>query len=71
MTGDIVNLRRERKRRSRTEAARSAEINRQAFGRSKAEKALSGAERVLAERRLDEHRLDRPVEESRKPAGDA
>lgn len=56
--GDVVNLRRARKDRARTEADRKAEANRVAFGRTKAEKSLSKAERTLAERRIDGHRLD-------------
>ena len=60
MTGDVVNLRRERKRRARMEAAGVAALNRHAFGRSKAEISLSDAARKLADRRLDALRLDRP-----------
>lgn len=56
--GEIVNLRRARKDRARADADRKAEANRIAFGRSKAEKSLTQAERDLAERRIEGHRLD-------------
>ncbi len=57
MTGDVVNLRRIRKQRARAEAASSATANRVAFGRTRAEKALSEAERRQDKDRLDGHRL--------------
>lgn len=56
--GEIVNLRRARKHRARADADRTAEANRVAFGRTKAEKSLTRAERELAERRIEGHRLD-------------
>ena len=55
--GEVVNLRRARKRRDRAHAAKEADGNRIAFGRAKSERALSEAERALAERRLEGHRL--------------
>jgi hypothetical protein len=55
--GEVVNLRRARKRRDRAQAAKEADGNRIAFGRAKSERALSEAERALAERRLEGHRL--------------
>ncbi len=58
--GDVVNLRRARKDRARAQAGKKADANRVAFGRTKAEKALTGAEREIAERQLEGHRLDRP-----------
>ena len=51
--GDLVNLRRERKRRSRDAEARAAAQNRIDFGRSKAEKTLTEATLALADRRLE------------------
>lgn len=55
--GEIVNLRRARKAKKRAEDARAADENRIAFGRPKAERALSEKEQALAARRLDGHRL--------------
>jgi hypothetical protein len=54
---EIVNLRRARKARDRASAEAQAEQNRIAFGRTKAERKLSEAEKALAERRLEGHRL--------------
>ncbi|MFN3672943.1 MAG: DUF4169 family protein [Bosea sp. (in: a-proteobacteria)] len=54
---EIVNLRRARKQRKRTDADKQAEQNRISFGRSKAERALSDAEAALAAKRLEGHRL--------------
>jgi hypothetical protein len=56
--GEVVNLRRARKRLERAQAAKQAETNRIAFGRAKSERVLSEAERALAERRLEGHRLE-------------
>lgn len=56
--GDLVNLRRARKDRARADADKKGEANRVAFGRTKAEKSLTKAERDLAERRIDGHRME-------------
>lgn len=61
--GDVVNLRRARKAQLRAEADKQAQANRIAFGRTKAEKSLTKAERDLAERRIDGHRLNPPREQ--------
>lgn len=61
--GDVVNLRRAKKDRARREAAREADANRVAFGRTKAEKSLTEAERALARRRIDGHRREAPEQE--------
>ncbi|MGD9739351.1 MAG: DUF4169 family protein [Bauldia sp.] len=55
---EIVNLRRARKDKARAEKERKAEANRVAFGRTKAEKAASEAEKAAVSRRLDGHRRD-------------
>lgn len=55
--GDVVNLRRARKARDRASAEAQAEQNRITFGRTKAERKLTEAEKALAERRLEGHRL--------------
>lgn len=62
--GDIVNLRRARKERARIQADEQAQINRVAFGRSKAERNMSEAERALAQRRIEGHKLE-PSRDSR------
>jgi len=56
---EIVNLRRARKARARSEKDKVAEQNRTRFGRSKAEKAASRAEEERAVRRLDALKLER------------
>jgi hypothetical protein len=58
MTAEIVNLRRARKQKARTEKEREAEANRIAFGRTRAEKLATDAERVRAERAIDSHRRE-------------
>lgn len=54
---EIINLKRARKQKARQEAEAQAEQNRISFGRSKAERRLSEAERDKASRLLDGHRL--------------
>jgi hypothetical protein len=58
--GDIVNLNKYRKRRRRLEATRKASENRAQFGRDKAERATTQAERERQAKTLDGQRLDRP-----------
>ena len=57
---ETVNLRQARKRKRRDEAARQADANRLAFGRSGAEKAETLLKRELDERRLEGHRRAEP-----------
>jgi len=57
--GEIVNLRQFRKQKARAEAEKTAEQNRVSFGRTKAERELTDAERDKAARHVDGHRLDR------------
>lgn len=54
---EIINLRRARKQRDRAAAEKQAEQNRISFGRSKAERSLTEAERDKAARTLEGHRL--------------
>ena len=54
---EIVNLRRARKQRSRQDAEKQAEQKRLTFGRSKAERLVTEAERDKAAQALDGHRL--------------
>jgi hypothetical protein len=56
---DIVNLRRARKAKARVAREKEAEANRVAFGRTRAEKDASGADRTLAAKVLDAHKRDR------------
>jgi hypothetical protein len=55
--GEVVNLRRARKDQARRRRDNEAEVNRVAFGRSKAERDLAAASADLERRRLDAHRL--------------
>lgn len=56
--GDLVNLRRERKRRARERDAAAAADNRVAHGLTKSARDAAAATRRLAERALDGRRLD-------------
>ena len=56
---EIVNLRRVRKEKARADKERAAEINRTTFGRTKAEKLATKAEREAAARKLDGHKRNR------------
>ena len=53
---EIVNLRRERKRKRRDDAAKAAEENRVVHGMSAAQKKAERLARALDERRLEGHR---------------
>lgn len=55
---EIINLRQARKKKARTEKEVRASENRILFGRTKAEKELTEAERSLSQRRLDAHKRD-------------
>ncbi|WP_293807421.1 DUF4169 family protein [uncultured Bosea sp.] len=56
---EIVNLRQVRKQKARAQAEKTAAQNRIAFGRTKAERKLTEAERDKAARHVDGHKLDR------------
>ncbi len=56
---DIVNLRLARKRRDRAAAARAADANRAAHGRSAADKAGADAERARLAKLLDQAERER------------
>ena len=60
--GDIVNLRRERKRQDRRRQEAKAAENRALFGMTKAKRLSIEAEREKAERALDSLRLIPPNE---------
>jgi hypothetical protein len=57
--GEIVNLRRARKRKDRQREESVADQNRVVFGRSKAERRLAQSERAIAEANLDARRIVR------------
>jgi len=56
--GDIVNLKRIRKRSERERAATEAETNRARFGRTKSERAADAMRSSRANELLDQHRID-------------
>jgi hypothetical protein len=56
--GDIVNLRRARKAKARTEAAGQAQVNRALHGRTAAQKARDTAARERQDRTLDGARIE-------------
>ena len=58
--GQIVNLRRERKRKARAADERRAEANRALFGRSRTQRDAEQAARVRSEHLLDGHLRDIP-----------
>ncbi|WP_375172877.1 DUF4169 family protein [Pseudooceanicola sp.] len=62
MSDKIVNLNRFRKDRARAEKRAAADANAAKFGRTKAERRLTEAERKKAERALDGHKRDQDEE---------
>ena len=56
--GDVVNLKRFRKRGERDAAAKQAEANRARFGRTKSERSLDETRATRAGELLDQHRID-------------
>ena len=59
MSGQIVNLNKFRKKRSKAEKTRNADENAVKFGQSKAERDLNRKKAKKADRLLDGHRRDR------------
>ncbi len=58
--GDVVNLRRARKRKERQREEAMAAQRRLVFGQSNAERRMSERERAKAERDLESHRVFLP-----------
>jgi hypothetical protein len=56
--GDVVNLKRFKKRSEREQSAKQAETNRARFGRTKSERARDEQARDHAGNLLDQHRID-------------
>ncbi|MGB9113968.1 DUF4169 family protein [Bradyrhizobium sp.] len=56
--GDVVNLKRFKKRAERQQSEKQAEANRARFGRTKSERALDERRASRASDLLDQHRID-------------
>ena len=56
--GELVNLKRFKKRDAREQSARDAEANRARFGRTKSERAADAQRAERANELLDQHRID-------------
>lgn len=63
MSGELVNLRRFRKRKARQEKEEAAQANRVAYGRSKSEKDQTRRMNRKAEKTHEDGRLERPGDE--------
>jgi hypothetical protein len=56
--GDVVNLKRFKKRTERHQSEQQAEANRTRFGRTKSERILDERRSDRASKLLDQHRID-------------
>jgi Domain of unknown function (DUF4169) len=56
--GELVNLKRFKKRSEREQAAKQADTNRARFGRTKSERARDELQTSRANDHLDQHRID-------------
>ena len=56
--GDVINLKRFKKRNEREQSAKVADANRARFGRTKSERALDEQAKDRAGKLLDQHRID-------------
>ena len=56
--GDVVNLKRFRKRAEREQSAKQAEANRTRFGRTKSERVVDDRRSKRASDLLEQHRID-------------
>ena len=56
--GDVINLKRFKKRSEREQSARQADTNRARFGRTKSERARDEQAKDRAGNLLDQHRID-------------
>jgi hypothetical protein len=61
MSAEIVNLRQARKHKQRQTREKTAESNRQKFGRTKAEREADRRRRDMLEKQVDGHKLDGPA----------
>lgn len=55
--GDLINLNRFKKRATRNDEAKQAEVNRARFGRSKSERTLQEQRTIRANTMLDQHQI--------------
>jgi hypothetical protein len=56
--GDVVNLKRFKKRTEREQSAKQADANRARFGRTKSERVVDERRAKRADDLLDQHRID-------------
>ena len=56
--GEVVNLKRFRKRTERAQSAKQADANRACFGRTKSERVLDEQRTKSASHLLDQHKID-------------
>ena len=56
--GDVVNLKRVKKRNEREQSAKQADANRARYGRTKSERVLDEKRTSRANDLLDQHRID-------------
>jgi uncharacterized protein DUF4169 len=56
--GELVNLKRFKKRSEKEQSAKQADANRARFGRTKSERALDEIKNDRSSRLLDQHRID-------------
>ena len=56
--GEVVNLKRFRKRNERAQSAKQADANRARFGRTKSERVLDEQRTKSASHLLDQHKID-------------
>jgi hypothetical protein len=56
--GNVVNLKRFKKRSEKEQSAKQADANRARFGRTKSERALDEINNDRASRSLDQHQID-------------
>ena len=56
--GDLVNLKRFRKRAEKEQSAKQADANRKRFGRTRSERVLEEGRSKRANDVLDQHRID-------------
>ena len=56
--GDVINLKRFKKRAEKQQSAKQAEVNRTRFGRTKSERLLDQRRTERANDLLDQHRID-------------
>jgi len=56
--GDVVNLKRFKKRAERQQSEKQAETNRARFGRTKSERSLDEQRAKRADELLNQHRID-------------